>query len=100
MKLSQLCEIKYDMPEADFWLYASGSEKNLGMPIKDPDIKSNKIGIKVKEEAKDVILPDYLKYIFVHLYNSKYWQNNGLVYGSLKLKHLRIEDVMNLSFLN
>ena len=28
MKLGQLCEIKYDMPEADFWVYARGSEKN------------------------------------------------------------------------
>ena len=98
MKLSQLCEIKYDMPEADFWLYASGSEKNLGMPMKDPDTKIKKIGIKVKEEAKTILVPDYLFYIFSHLHNSQYWQNNGLVYGSLQLKHLRIEDIKNLSF--
>jgi hypothetical protein len=100
MKLSQLCEVKYGLPVADFYIYARGSEKNIGMPIEKPDIKDNKIGIKVKKEAKDIILPDYLYFIFMHLYNSKYWQNNGLVYGSLELKHLRIEDVINLSFSN
>ena len=98
MKLGQLCEIKYDMPQADFWLYARGSEKNLGMPIKDPDTKIKKIGIKVKEEAKTIIDPGYLYYLFMHLHNSKYWQNNGLVYGSLELKNLRIEDIKNISF--
>ena len=98
MKLDQLCEIKYDMPEADFYIYARGSEKNIGMPIKKPETVDNKIGIKVKKEAKDILFPDYLFYIFSHLHNTQYWQNNGLVYGSLQLKHLRIEDIKNLSF--
>ena len=98
MKLGQLCEIKYDMPEADFYLYVRGSEKNLGMPIKDPDTKIKKVGIKVKKEAKTIIDPDYLYYLFMHLHNSKYCQNNGLVYGSLELKNLRIEDIKNISF--
>ena len=98
MKLGQLCEIKYDLSNADFWLYSRGSEKNLGMPTKDPDSTNKKIGIKVREEAKSIIDPGYLYYVFMHLHNIQYWQKNGLVYGSLELKNLRIEDVKNLSF--
>ena len=100
MKLVQLCDVEYELPDADFYIYARGSEKNIGMPIEKPETTDNKIGIKVKKEAKDILVPDYLFYIFVHLHNSQYWQNNGLVFGSLNLKHLRIQDVMNLSFSN
>lgn len=100
MKLGQLCEIRYDLPDADFWLYSRGSEKNLGMPTKDPDNTNKKIGIKVKVEAKNILDPGYLYYLFMHLHNSQFWQKNGLVYGSLELKNLRIEDVKNLSLSN
>ena len=100
MKLGQLCEIKYDLSNADFWLYSRGSEKNLGMPTKDPDSTNKKIGIKVKEEAKHILDPGYLYYVFMHLHSSQFWQKNGLVYGSLELKNLRIEDIKNLSLSN
>jgi hypothetical protein len=32
----------------------------------------------------------------MHLNSSQFWQTNGLVYGSLQLKNLRIEDVKNI----
>ena len=100
MKLGQLCEIKYDMPDADFWLYSRGSENKLGMPTKDPDSTNKKIGIRVREEAKSILDSGYLYYVFMHLHSSQFWQKNGLVYGSLELKNLRIEDVKNLSLSN
>ena len=53
MRLADLCEIKFNMSDADFWIYARGTEKSLGMPTTDPDNYEKKIGIKVKEEAKD-----------------------------------------------
>jgi hypothetical protein len=53
MKLSNLCDIGFNMSEADFYIYAKGSEKSLGMPTTDPSDSKYKIGIKVKEEAKD-----------------------------------------------
>jgi hypothetical protein len=34
----------------------------------------------------------------MHLHNTQFWQKNGLVYGSLDLKNLRVEDIKNLSF--
>jgi len=53
MRLADFCEIKFNMSDADFWIYAKGAEKSLGMPTTDPDNNEKKIGIKVKEEAKD-----------------------------------------------
>jgi len=97
MKLGDLCDIKYNMSEADFYIYARGSEKNLGMPSKDSDNTEKKIGVKVKDEAKEVLDPGYLYYLFMHLHNTQFWQTNGLVYGSLQLKNLRAEDIKNLS---
>jgi len=97
MKLGDLCDIKYNMSEADFYIYARGSEKNLGMASKDSDNTEKKIGVKVKDEAKEVLDSGYLYYLFMHLHNTQFWQTNGLVYGSLQLKNLRVEDIKNLS---
>ncbi len=97
MKLGDLCDIRYNMPEADFYIYARGSEKNLGMPSKDSENTEKKIGVKVKDEAKEVLDSGYLYYLFMHLHNTQFWQTNGLVYGSLQLKNLRVEDIKNLS---
>ena len=97
MKLGDLCIVKYNMPEADFYIYARGSEKKLGAPSKDSENIEKKIGIKVKDEAKEILDPGYLYYLFMHLHNTQFWQSNGLVYGSLDLKNLRTEDIKNLS---
>ena len=97
MRLADLCEIKFNMSDADFWIYARGTEKSLGMPTTDPDNYEKKIGIKVKEEAKDKLDSKYLYYVFMNLNTTQHWQRNGLVYGSLQLKNIRIEDVKNIS---
>jgi hypothetical protein len=96
MRLADLCDIGFNMPQADFYIYARGTEKSLGMPTTDPNDSKYKIGIKVKEEAKDKLEPRYLFYVFMNLNNSQYWQTNGLVYGSTNLMNLRIEDIKNL----
>jgi hypothetical protein len=97
MRLADLCEIKFNMSDADFWIYARGAEKSLGLPTTDPDNNEKKIGIKVKEEAKDKLDSKYLYYVFMNLNTTQHWQRNGLVYGSLQLKNIRIEDVKNIS---
>lgn len=96
MKLSALCDIKYNFSDADFWLLAKGSENKLGLPIENTDEFENKIGIKIKEEALNILDPKYLYYVFLNLYNQQFWQKNSLVYGSLNLKNLRVEDIKNL----
>lgn len=96
MKLSDLCEIKYNLQDADFYLITKGSEKQVGKPILQDDNIDNKIGIKVI--AKDIIDPKYLFYLFDHLHQTEFWVNNGLIYGSLNLKNIRLEDVKNIKF--
>jgi hypothetical protein len=96
MKLIDLCDIKTNMADADFWLYTTGSEKSLGTPTGDRENYENKIGIKLKKEAKDKLDLKYLFYLFQYLHSSQYWQRNGLVYGSTRLMGIRIQDVKNL----
>ena len=96
MTLSDVCEIKINFPEADFWLYTKGSEKSLGMPTKDAENYERKIGIKVRKDALDKLDPGYLYYVFMHLFSTQYWQKNGLVYGSTGLMNIRIQDVKNI----
>ena len=49
------------------------------------------------KKAKDKLDSKYLYYVFMNLNTTQYWQRNGLVYGSLQLKNIRIEDVKNIS---
>lgn len=96
MKLSDLCEIKYNLQDADFYLIAKGSEKQVGKPILKDDNIENKIGIKVI--AKDIVDPKYLYYLFGYLHQTEFWINNGLIYGTLNLKNIRLEDIKNIKF--
>lgn len=98
MKLRDFCEIKFDIEDADFYIIAKGSENQIGKPSIQNNETKNKIGIKVIN--RELIDPKYLYYLFEHLFQSKFWSENGLVYGSLNLKNLRLEDVRNLKFNN
>ena len=42
MKLSNLCDIKFNFADADFWILAKGSENKLGMPIESTEEYKNK----------------------------------------------------------
>ncbi len=90
MKLSDLCEIKVNFPDADFWLTRKGSGKMVGYPVKE--FNPENIGIKVT--ATDVLLPEYLYYIMLNLYNHGVFENNSV--GSLSLKNIRVEDIKNI----
>ena len=91
MTLGDLCEFKVNFPEADFWLVRKGSDKTVGMPVKEFD--SERIGIKVIQT--DVLDPQYLYYVFMHL------QQSGkfipLAHGTLKLKNISIRDIKSIS---
>jgi hypothetical protein len=98
MKLDDYFVVKYGLSEAYFCIYSRVSEKSLGQHKKDSENIAKKIGIKVKEDSLNVLDSGYLYYVFMHLHNTQFWQKNGLVYGSLDLKNLRVEDIKNLSF--
>ena len=91
MTLGDLCEFKVNFPEADFWLVRKGSDKTVGMPVKEFD--SERIGVKVIQT--DVLDPQYLYYVFMHL------QQSGkfipLAHGTLRLKNISLRDIKSIS---
>ena len=90
MKLNDLCEIKTNFPDADFWLIRKGSEDTVGYPVKE--FSPEHIGIKVIET--DVLLPEYLYYVMLNLFNSGIFKNNS--YGTLNLKNIRVDDIKGI----
>lgn len=60
MTLGEVCTIKKNDPDADFWLKSSGNEKNIGKPHKKFD--PNDFGIKVTRT--DILVSGYLYYVF------------------------------------
>ena len=90
MKLSDVAIIKTHFEHADFWLIRRGSIKNVGKPVRE--YNPEHIGIKI--ERIDILLPDYLYYCFMHLHNTKAWQQ--IANGTLSLVNIRISDVRNI----
>lgn len=90
MRLSGLATIGTNQPESDFWLVRKGSDKEVGRPVRE--FSPEHIGILVGR--KDLLLPDYLFYIFMDLYARGYWVPRAC--GSLRLRHIRILDVKRL----
>lgn len=93
MRLKNLAVIRTNFEEADFWVSRRGSIETVGQPSRV--FSPYHIGIKV--EQTEILLPDYLYYMFLHWYQIGQWQ--PLAYGSLSLVHLRVEDVSNIELL-
>ena len=90
MRLSELATIKTNFQEAHFWLVRRGSASQCGKPSKV--FNPEHIGIKV--ERTDILLPDYLYYVFMHIHNTKYWE--PLATGTLSLVNIRVRDVRKI----
>ena len=60
MTLGTICEFKLNFENADFWLIRKGSEKTVGTPTRS--FNEENIGVKVREEYLDRVLPDFLFY--------------------------------------
>jgi len=70
MTIGDLCEFKTNFPDADFWLVKKGSRNEIGKPVKT--FSPENIGVKVIRT--DVLLPEYLYYVFMNI------QNQGVFY--------------------
>jgi hypothetical protein len=90
ISMGSLCAIKVNYPDADFWITRRGSDKTVGMPVKQYSPEA--IGIKV--ERTDLIAPDYLFYLV------QYWHNSGIfksmATGSLKLVHITVGQISKI----
>jgi hypothetical protein len=90
MRLKDLCDVKTDFPDADFWITRKGDVDSVGKPTKEFD--PEKIGIKVVRT--DLLLPDYLYYVFEFLViNGSFASMSS---GTTKLKNITVDDVKNL----
>jgi hypothetical protein len=92
MKLDDICEIGVNMEDANFWLQRRGTAENVGTPKKT--FHSEDIGIKVKEEYLDKVLPDYLYYWFMSLHANGTFVKVST--GTLSLKNIRAEDIKRI----
>lgn len=90
-RLKNLCTVKTNFPDADFWLQRNGSESTVGTPTKT--FSPDNIGIKVT--ATDVLDPTYLYYMMMHIHNTGYWEARAT--GALRLVHIKASDVANMS---
>ena len=90
MRLKDLCELKTDFPEADFWITRKGDIDSVGKPTKEFD--PEKIGVKVVKT--DLLLPDYLYYVFEYLVMNGAFAS--MAQGVTNLKHISVDDVKNL----
>lgn len=92
MKLDDICILKTDFPEADFWIERKGSEDKVGKPTKS--FSDEDIGIKVRDEFRDRVDPLFLYYYFMHLQQKGVFI--GMSHGTLRLKHIRLSDIKSI----
>ena len=90
IRIGDLCLVKSNLENADFWLKRNGSSKSVGKPTKI--FSHDDIGIKVI--SKDVINSDYLYYYFTYLHQIGEIQK--LAIGSIPLVHIRVNDIKNI----
>ena len=89
MKLCDLCDLKTDYLDADFWVVRKGPLDELGKPTKK--YHSDYIGIKVIE--KDLLLVDYLYNIIEDYYKSGVFKRFAV--GNQTVKNIGAEDIAN-----
>jgi hypothetical protein len=90
MKLKHVATVKTNLEDADFWLVRRGSVETVGQPVRE--FSEYHIGIKVNRT--DLLLPDYLYYVFMHIHSTGYWER--LANGTLSLVHITVSDVANI----
>lgn len=90
MILSDVCSIKTQFKDADFWIVRRGSLKTVGMVTRE--YNPEHIGVKVLRT--DILLPDYLYYCMMNVHSQKVWE--PLANGTLSLVNIKVSDVRNI----
>jgi len=92
-KIKDLCKVKTNYPDADFWIQRKGDVDKVGKPTKE--YSPSHIGIKV--DNTDVLVPDFLYYVFENLYLSGAFRSQSK--GILNLQHITVDDIKNIPVL-
>jgi hypothetical protein len=90
MILNDLCEIKTNFADADFWIVRRGTKESLGKPSRE--FSPEKIGIKVV--ATELLDANYLFYMFQYLHSTGIFEKMGT--GALRLVNIRTEDIKRI----
>ena len=85
-RIGRIAKVKTNFPGADFWLQKKGSARNVGKVRKE--FRAQDVGIKV---TSPLVLPEYLAYLLEYVHRMGGWL--AYAYGTLNLKHLRVEDI-------
>jgi len=94
MKLKHIVDFSVNNPDADFWIIRKGSETTVGKPTRE--FSPEHIGITVTRP--DLVLADYLYYVFEYLANQG--KIAELSHGTTNLRNIRISDLENISITN
>ena len=89
-RLKDVCEIRTNFPNADFWIVRKGSESTVGTPTKT--FSSEAIGIKVTHP--EIVLAEYLFYWFQHIHSTGFFKREP--HGTLKLVNIKTDDIKNI----
>ena len=90
MKIGDVCIFKTNFPDADFWLIRKGSANKVGRPTRE--FSPEHIGVTVTRP--DLVLADYLFYVFEHLANQGVFVS--MAHGTTNLQNIRIKDIKNI----
>ena len=89
VKLGDLCEVKLNFPDADFWLERNGLISNVGKPLNH--FSADNIGIKVI--ATDILDTKFLFYYLTYL---QQMGEMGKMASYTQLHHVRVADIKNI----
>ena len=79
--------VKTNFPEADLWVVRRGTPEKVGSVTKN--FNATHVGVKVL--ATDLILPDYLYYVLMHIHSQGFFRPR--MQGMLRLQHITTDDV-------
>jgi len=97
LTLGDLIDVGQNVKNPDFFFQRQGSLDSIGTAAKTLEEKTDSWwGIKVKEEAGGVIVPDYLYYVLMNIHSAGFWKSmargtTGL--QSIPLQHLKSTPV-------
>jgi hypothetical protein len=92
MTIGDICKIKTNFQDADFWLQRRGSIETVGKPTKE--YYEENIGIKVRDQFRDKVDSNYLYYYFMFLHQKGVFQ--PISHGTLKLQNIRLGDIKSI----
>lgn len=93
--LGYLIDVGQNLENPDFYFRRQGSPGSIGKVVKTLEDKTDSWwGIKVKEEKREIILPDYLYYVLMGLHSRKFWE--GIARGTIDLQSIRLQDLTSI----